>query len=289
MNTLLYLSYGRGPHELEVAFSALSTLRNSKQTEQFRTLVYTDNPDSFANQPVDVQFVASGQWVAWAGKQRFNHRRKIMALQHALATADGPVVLLDGDTWLRGAIHQLFDRIGPGQSLMHIWEGQVSDVRTPVYQRLQQVLDNASLVDSKGISYRIPSHASMWNAGVIGLHPEDAPLLDEVLHLTDQLTQISDLHILEQFAFSCVLSERTSLSEAADLVFHYWPPYLHNPFRKKLPLLMKSVEHLPLEEKIERLYAQRPRPGFLRRIKVVAKRILQHAGILRGQCRSSEW
>lgn len=289
LNTLLYLSYGRGPHELEVQFSALSAIRNSKRPEEFRTLVYTDNPDSFANQPVDVRFVTADQWVAWAGPQRFNHRRKIVALQHALEDVNDRVVLLDGDTWLRGPTNELFESISPGQSLMHIREGSVTEVRTAVYQRLSQVLECASLVDSRGISFRIPVHVSMWNAGVIGLHPADAPRLAEVLHLTDQLTQISDLHVLEQFAFSYVLSERTSLREAADLVFHYWPPYLHEPFRKKLPLLMKSVEHLPLQDRIERLYAHRPRPSLLRRTKVILKRILQFAGIIRGQCRSNEW
>jgi hypothetical protein len=289
LNTLLYLSYGRGPHELEVQFSALSAVRNSKRPEEFRTLVYTDNPDSFANQPVDVRFVTAEQWVAWAGPQRFNHRRKIVALQHALADVNDRVVLLDGDTWLRGPTNELFDRISPGRSLLHLLEGRVSEVRTTIYQRLKTVLDNSNLTDINGVTLRIPAHVSMWNAGVIGLHPADAPLLAEVLHLTDQLTQISDLHVLEQFAFSYVLSQRTSLSEAADLVFHYWPPYLHHPFREKLPLLMKSVEHLPLREKIERLYSHRPRPGLLRRTKVVAKRILQYAGIIQGQCRTNEW
>lgn len=289
MKTLLYLSYGQGPHELEVVYSALSVCRCSDHGPEFQIVVYTDNADAFQNLPLVTHYISPAEWIVWAGPQRFNHRRKIMAFRHALEHSEDPVVLLDGDTWMRGSVRTLFDRVAPGQSVMHIQEGRVGEVNTLVYQRLNAVIEQLQLSDSEGGQMCLPLNPVMWNAGVIGLHPADASLLDEVLSLTDHLCKLSDLHVLEQFAFSHVLATRTSLREAADLVFHYWPPYLHEPFRKKLPLLMKSVEHLPLEQKIETLYAYRPRAGFLRRSKVIAKRVLQFAGLLQGQCRSNEW
>ena len=69
--------------------------------------------------------------------------------------------------------------------------------------------------------------SAIWNAGVIGLDPADAKLLDEVLDLTDQFCACSNLHVLEQLAFSYVLTQRSVVSETHDIVFHYWPPYLH--------------------------------------------------------------
>ena len=52
----------------------------------------------------------------------------------------------------------------------------------------------------------------MWNAGVIGIHQHDKDCLPEVLGFTDSLVTKSDLHVLEQFAFSWVLTKKNSLS-----------------------------------------------------------------------------
>jgi hypothetical protein len=86
-----------------------------------------------------------------------------------------------------------------------------------------------------------------------------------------------------------VLAQRTQLREAADTVFHYWPPYLHQPFREKLPRIMRQTEMLPLAQRVARCYANRPRPTLPRRGKVLLKRCLQAAGFLRGRARSNEW
>ncbi len=122
------------------------------------------------------------------------------------------------------------------------------------------------------------------------MHSTDAPLLGDVLHLTDQFCARSKLHILEQMAFSCMLELRMKqLKEAADVVFHYWPPYLHDPFRLKLPEMMQRYATLPLEERAKRCYSERPRPTPARRAKVLAKKALQLFGLLRGRSKSNEW
>ena len=129
----------------------------------------------------------------------------------------------------------------------------------------------------------------MWNTGVIGLHCDDANLLDNVIHLTDQFCSNSDLHILEQFAFSYLLQTKTQLRESSDLVFHYWPPYLHKPFQKVLPGLLQQAEKLESAEKTRWLYAGRPRPTLARRGKVILKRLGQWCGLIHGQSLSNEW
>ena len=99
MNNLLYLSYGSGPHQQEVIFSALSAHHCSPANDDYRIWIYTDDAEMFKNLPVEIQFISTDQWNDWAGPKRFNHRRKILALKHALQHHEGPVVLLDGDTW----------------------------------------------------------------------------------------------------------------------------------------------------------------------------------------------
>lgn len=285
MLQLLFLSYGQGLHQLEVIFAVHSILRCAGRDVICQIVIYTDEPDVFAGLPVKVQLVTPQQWQEWGGPQNFNHRRKILALQNLLKESGSPVLLVDGDTWFRGGLQNLAARISPGRGVMHIQEGRVSGVQTPLYRNLHALLTQESTIQDLGIS----PDAWMWNAGVIGLHPDQLPLIDKVLAITDRLCAVSSLHILEQFAFSWVLQQHIELTEAADLVFHYWPPYLHKPFRKILPGLMQQAGALPFAERSKFLYRHRPRPGLLRRGKVIAKRVLQWLGVLRGYCRSNEW
>ena len=207
---------------------------------------------------------------------------------HALNLYQQPTVLVDGDTWFRKPASELFCRVGPGETVMHIREGSISEIRSPLMNSMSRLLgENAFNLNGKEVS--IAASSDMWNAGVVGLHPDNAGLLEDVLALTDSLCERSDLHVLEQFAFSWLLSHRTNLREAADVVFHYWPPYLHQPFRAKLPEICEQSRDLSECDRPEFLYAHRPRPTFARRSKVVIKRIAQRLGLVRGYCRTNEW
>ncbi len=124
------------------------------------------------------------------------------------------------------------------------------------------------------------------------MDPSDAALLGEALNLLDQLGAKSKAPIRqwEQFALGFVLEQNTQeLQEAGDVVFHYWPPYLHDPFRARLPEIMAKWADLPLEERVEKCFAERPRPTLPRRGKVLVKRGLQAFGLLRGGAQSNEW
>ena len=290
MNTILYISYGSGPHEQEVIFSLLSALRwVGPAALDLRFLILTDRPTSFAGLPATVEYISPERWDEWAGPTRFNHRRKIMAIQHALARFDAPTVLLDGDTWLRRSPRELFARIEKGRTIMHIREARIVDIDSPQGAQLNAFLEAERFSWSGAVDGRIPRDRSLWNAGVIGMHPEDVGLLDEVLALTDDFCSRGTLHILEQLAFCLVLAERTSLVEAQDIVFHYWPPYLHEPFRKVLPPLAEATRALPLEGRIDAYHRHRPRPTVARRLKVIAKRILQTVRLVPLGSRSNEW
>lgn len=289
MRTLLYLSYGQGLHELEVAYSVYSARYWSANAAGFRILIYTDHPGSFASVPADVAFISAQQWSAWGGSQNFNHRRKILALQHAIKESCDAVVLVDGDTWWRRPVEEMFRRVEAGRSTMHIREGSIAEIRGPRVAELRSLAGRHQFSLADGTPVTIPVNCQMWNAGVVGIHAHDAAILDDVIHLTDQLCAKSDLHILEQLAFSYLLQSRTALSEASDIVFHYWPPYLHTPFRSVLPGLMEYAGKLEDSQKAAWLYASRPRPTLLRRTKVIIKRLGQWCGLIRGQSRSNEW
>jgi hypothetical protein len=290
VRNVLYISYGTGLHEQEAVFSLLSAWRWAPpKSDDVHFLILTDHPESFTNLPATVELITADQWREWAGPTQFNHRRKILALQYALSRYCAPTVLLDADTWLRKPPRKLFERIAPGKTIMHIREARISEIATPQGRMIVDFLTREQFVDSDERDIRIPIHTAMWNAGVIGIDPADTKLLDEVLLLTDQFCGRSTLHVLEQLAFSYVLSLRTHLQEAHDIVFHYWPPYLHEPFKQKLPEIMGQITGLSLEDRIAKCYEHRPRPTLPRRGKVVLKRGLQSLGLLRGRSRSNEW
>jgi hypothetical protein len=289
MNTLLYLSYGKGLHELEVIYSVHSARHCSKNCPDLRIVIYTDNPDSFSSVPANVEFISTKQWSEWGGPHMFNHRRKILSLQHAIRNLESPVILVDGDTWWRDSPEKLFRRIRPGATVMHIREGSIAEIQGKRIQDLRSLVRNYQFQFLNGSSAYIPGDCQMWNAGVIGLHPDDGSILDEVINLTDQFCDHAELHVLEQFAFSFLLASRTTLAEANDLVFHYWPSYLHAPFRQVLPTVIEEAGKLDPAKKAAFLYRWRPRPSVMRRGKVIVKRIAQWCGFLQGQSRSNEW
>lgn len=288
--SVLYISYGSGSHEKEVAFSLWSIKHRNRDRLGIDFLVYTDRPTSFEGLPLaEVVTIPTETWKDWGGPYHFNHRKKILALQHAMARRDGSIVLLDADTWLRQPISRLFGRIGPGHSVMHIREGSIGSIDGLRTAELRDLLDCSVVNLASGDQVQLSSIIDMWNAGVIGLHQSDRALLDDVLAITDQLCERSDLHVLEQFAFSWVLSHRTVLKEAADIVFHYWPPYLHKPFLARIEDLMSHANELPEAERAAFLYYYRPRPTMLRRGKVVLKRSAQLLGLIQGRARTNEW
>jgi hypothetical protein len=289
--TILYLSYGRGPHEAEIVFSLMTAWRWLAPGEGgVNYLIYTDHPEQFEGLPVGITEITGKQWEDWSGPRRYQHRRKIPALRHALEVTGGTVVLLDGDTWFRRSPAILRERVGPGRSLMHLQEARIDKVPTPCYEATMRILESRPFASAAGGIQRLPGSTWMWNAGVVGLCRSDAGLTDRVLHLTDDLCAEDDsVHVLEQLAFSHILDRETILAEAADIVFHYWPAYLHRPFRDIVCDLIDSSRDMPLRERAEWCYQRRPRPTPSRRAKVIVKNAAIKLGLLRGRIRTNEW
>jgi hypothetical protein len=288
---LLYLSYGSGVHEQEVEFS-IATARYQCQSNgenHPRIMVFAEHPEHFKDCPAEVVHIPAATWLDWSGRTNFNHRRKILALDHAMELQGGDTVLLDGDTWFRKPPSNLFHRLSKEQTLLHVKEGTINEMPGPKAQALKELLDSLNANKTK-ITADLPnSNTAMWNAGVIGLHHSQRPLLKDVLNLTDFLCERSNLHILEQLAFSFTLPRVTKTGECLDVVFHYWPPYLHKPFREKIAKIMDNAKSLPEIERLHALFRHRPRPTLNRRVVVLAKRFLEGLHIKRKSVRSNDW
>ncbi len=280
----LFPCFGAGPHLDEVEFSVRTLLYRCGDDAGQNVLIYTDSPERFRHLAVRVEEISAAQWREWGGPSDFVLRRKISALDHALQQTQSAVVMIDGDTWIRRQIRLLEARVAPGRGVMHICEGQISRSYSPSQQKL-----SALLASPEGAGVGIPSDVWMWNSGVVGLHPADRHLLPEVIRLTDILCQQTASHLLEQIAFTWVLQNNLRLSEAADVVFHYWPPYLREPFRMQLPEVLRCAREDPAIYDNAWVWQQRPQPDVKRRMKFLCKWAMRRLGLGAGYCRSNEW
>lgn len=276
--TLLYLSYGVGPHVQEIIFSILSFHHLSGPKDDIAVVVYTDTPDAFGGLGVEIEVLDPSLLTAWLGGSTYIHRRKLACMIDAVQRRPGKVVFVDGDTYFRRSPHLLFDRVGPGRCCMHLLEIRLRESSSKAHRDLADIVRDHRFVDGRGDAVSFAANPVMWNSGVIGVHSDDAARLDDALVLLDQLwAVIRSVHTVEQFAVGCFL-ERLDLQATDDVVFHYWPLPLRDPFRKLLPDILRAGLQLPVAERAAFSYAARPRPSAGMRLKMAIKRCLQRAG-----------
>ncbi|TPG72372.1 hypothetical protein [Hymenobacter nivis] len=219
---LLYQAYGNPDILNEALFSILSYLR---QPVGAQVVVYTDNPAHFQRilgdeKAVEYVPIAPTQWQAWRGEIDFVHRVKIEVLQHAAARYAGNLLYVDTDTVFLQPLAEVFGALGRGERFMHVGEGRLRDgnsLNRKINHALQQDAGRTALAGGP-----ISPDTQMYNAGALGLRSTDAPLLAQVLTLTEQLHRLYPKHVMEQLAFSVVLARAGVVHAAAPWVYHYW-------------------------------------------------------------------
>jgi hypothetical protein len=282
---LMYLSYGPGPHVSEVVFSAMSALHTKRADDTFEIVILTDDAAPYADLPVTIELITPQQMTDWAGPGGFGHRRKIVAFATVLKRFGVPVVLVDGDTYFRKSPQLLFDRIGPGRSVMHVREGELGYLAAHGY--MKERLSGLVVDTPTAGKFELPAETVVFNAGVIGMDPSDAKLVDTVLELTDAIHAASPSWLSEQVAFSMILRTRTRLSAVRDIVFHFHEKVMRAPLRAALPGLLKQAAAIPAPQRYAFVYARRPKPPVVKKIKALLKRPLKRLGLFRHDLQTS--
>jgi len=259
MNTLVYISYGEGPHLDELRYALLSASQLLGSDPDYRMVVYTDNPERFDGMRVHVERVTAETFAAWGGPLGFGHRRKICAVKDALEKFGGRLLYCDADTFFTSHPRKAFERIGPGSTLLHVAEYRLANFRAAP---LAAFLEAHDLHDTSGVRWMTSPMTVMYNAGIIGLHATDRLLLDEVIHATDVLFPAVKLQNVEQFAFSLVLRQRTRLRQSYDLIHHYWWAERRAPFNEQLRRVLHDSTIQSDQERLERLSPYRPSLRF---------------------------
>ena len=256
MDNLLYLSYGGSSYADELIYSVLSALHKmGHERNGYRVIVYTDDPPAFGDLPVHIEPIDGQLLAEWAGPFDFNHRRKIFAVRDALQKFGGRLAYCDTDTYFFRHPRKLFARIRPGHTVMHISEYHLSD--RPAHQ-LAASLEGHDFHSRTGHRWNITPATVMYNAGVIGLHESEISLLDEVVHLTDQIYPYVKIPTIEQFAFSVCFRHYTKLRQSYDIIHHYWPPASRALFREKLSQVLHNGSIPSYEDRFPQLLPDRP-------------------------------
>lgn len=287
MDVLCYLVYGPSFHLDEVRYAILSaqTILDSQSSNPCQIVLYTDNATAaFRDLPVHLEVKTHSVFAEWMGPLGFNHRAKIFAIQDALSRFGDRVVYCDSDTYFLKPPDQLFSRIRPGTSFMHVCEGHLSESNGA---GLGALLNRNQLRTVTGQRWKLTDNELMFNAGVIGMHRADIGLLHEVLYLTDQIYRQVKIHTVEQFAFSACLNRYTRLTEAHDVVHHYWPMPGRGLFLEELKQVLHDPALTSDEERWQRLLSLRPTPNTAHftqdardRIRSLWKREIKRAGVL---------
>lgn len=282
--TLLFFCYGSPSVYDQTVYAILSALYFAPAPSPFRIVVYCDRPETFASLPVETVPVTPAALDLWLGGGDYIHRRKTCVLIDALERFGGRVAFLDSDTYLLGSPARLFDRIGPGRVCFHIREGFLRSTGTPFDRALDRQLTDSPPWLRSGEPVHVDPRTPMWNTGVVGIDTVDLGTVRDALALSDAIWAEADpdgpygrkIHHAEQFAMGYAFRHHR-ITEAADLVYHYWPAPAKQAFGAVLPELVRSGRADPSPANLDRLYRrryrERGRMAQLERVKMLVRRL----------------
>lgn len=218
---LLYLVFGTNiQNHFQAHFSILTFLRQGQQ--ELRVTVITDAPEFYRHlgAAITVQVVAAATLREWEGEYKFFWRVKIKALEQAARQHPGvPLLYLDTDTFLYGALPIMRQQLAVGQALMHEPEGLLAQLPSKTERRMWQQVQGKQF---GGVAIT-PQHV-MWNAGAVGIPAERShEAIALALRICDDLCrQHVTPRLIEQFALSVALADTYGLHPAYPYIGHYW-------------------------------------------------------------------
>lgn len=240
MSILLFQVYGsRRSYHLELTYSILSAARFLReQPADIRLILATDAANRRPDLPVEHFELTPAMLHNWQLNGTYNHAIKVYSLHHALQYFNAPVILVDSDTVINNHPIKMFERVGPGRSLMHASEGRL--------RKSMEWAEWSKLIACSAGSlsgYSISEDSIMYNSGVVGLHPLDAYLMDDVKTAMQEIRDNSDMFTAEQLATSLIFADKTKLTICDDLVEHYWGgprAFYHYQMQQMFPSILNG-------------------------------------------------
>lgn len=279
--SIVYLVYGAPDVFYQVIFSILTLSYYIRpDSQEIEIVVYTNNEEILQKYlhgvPIRIELLSNETIRAYKGNDNFNHRIKILVIEHCISKYGTDIFYVDGDTFFLKDPRPLLNQVSENTSIMHMPEYDMQSTKSENQFKLnlRRTLEDPVLIDGKQII--IPLTTIMWNAGVIGMSYKNGHLLNKVLSVTDQLYRSRPVHTAEQFAFSYILQNNTKLISAEEYIKHYWNiderrfvqnqfrRFLHKHYSKPLDEVLKNV-HIFAQQFI---VINLPPPTLLDRVKL---------------------
>lgn len=213
---LIYLAFGAETYHQEAVFSIASALAWLRETPEaaLDIQVFSDNPAPYAQLPVRVRVLDEATRRRWNEPHGYHFRAKHVALRKVLD--ESPIALLiDTDTFFHRSPLELFDRVRPGTLLCNDYYAEYGlNKESVLYSALASRLLERGLADDQ---------MRLLNSGVIGLHQQDAQVLDQSIALIDELYPLArGAYTLEEFCLSVAAYRSLDVQKCPDLIHHYW-------------------------------------------------------------------
>ena len=254
---------------LYAAYSALAWRGDAK----VHVHLFTDRPEAFAplEGAVRLDVLPPERAREWVRPYGLVFRMKPMALEHLFARFPSDCcVLVDSDTFFTGPLASLLERIDARRAVMHVREYPPLLKDSLEMKNFRRRMRRARF---RGAPVALDPW--MWNAGVVGLHPAERPILREWIDFMDEVFPANQKGSVEQYGISWLLQQPgRTLAAVDDLVEHYYldkDRYLA-AIRAELPVLSA----LPLEDALRRVrespvrttgpVPEKPRPPRHRRL-----------------------
>jgi len=189
----MYVLYGDDEIFLTEASYSIGALRKRIDPNHSRIIMFTDRPERIRSLPVICESIAH-EINEMKGPSGFGYRIKPCCILKCAEKYPGNILYMDCDTMAKGPIQEVAARLGPGHVLMFKQERLAG--RFSQFEGFKTQLPD-------GREYSYGPQSRMFNAGVIGLHQDNANLVNTALAICDALLlQGRGLHISEQFALT---------------------------------------------------------------------------------------
>jgi hypothetical protein len=265
MPRLLLLAYGRETEYRRALLAALSCWAWRPQLGLAATIC-TDKPDFFRPylDGLAIEYkLATPEYLTQArGPHHYVHRVKAQFIAEAFAEHPAEELLfIDSDTFFIASPDSLLQTLAAGQPIMHLREYTLAEA-VAIYAEFNQAKYPKKLLDLLasrtfelgGEQVQFHAGQSSWNSGVLGLPRALAPLLPDILALTDELYVGTGWFTCEQLAFSLALQANGPVHASDEHVYHYWG----QPQKKVMDKLLftfftPEMAALPLAERLQRV------------------------------------
>lgn len=252
---IVYLAYGleRICKETIVSIESLYRADAHILDKDMLIVIYTDRIDLFEDirdkhPNIDIEYLSEQRVRDWLNGQDLLFNLKICALEDSLKRFGALTLFVDGDTVFMESPEKLFEiLLDPENLIFHYCENTfgskekfMSENSGPSYppglREYTFLKDSLAaekvMVGTKDIP--ISSDTRLWNAGVIGIHPQKISLLNDVKEICHSIYSSYNIGIAEQYAFNLALGSAGKIHSAESVILHYW-------FLKELRLMYEAA------------------------------------------------